>query len=278
MCFKERNDAMKSGIYENLSNREYHASEGLSHSALVKFRKSPAHYKAYVSKLDEVSPATQHTFDIGTLFHSMMLEPDKFNDMYHVVSGDRRKKETRLEIASASLDKIIITPKEYDMLRSMEHSMKRNSDVMYLINHSKHEQSVYTEIDDVLCKCRPDGILWDEGVIFDLKSCEDASNTEFPKDIAKYSYHVEHAFYSMVASNASKKPIRDFIFIACEKKPPYNVALYEVSQADIDDTFREIHDDLKRFKKCMERDEWPGYDDDINTVVLPSWVKRKRSV
>jgi hypothetical protein len=45
------------------------------------------------------------------------------------------------------------------------------------------------------CKCRPDWISEDGGILVDLKTTEDASPREFQRSIAKWRYHVQAGWY-----------------------------------------------------------------------------------
>lgn len=79
---------MKPGIYDNISNADYHAGPGESKSLLDLVRRSPAHYRA--RKLDaevandnepEARKPTPAQF-IGTAFHALLLEPQVFAREY----------------------------------------------------------------------------------------------------------------------------------------------------------------------------------------------------
>ena len=73
---------MLPGIYD-ISNEEYHASEGLSRSAIMELRRSPEHYYAkYV--LNKKSEATDSMI-IGNAVHSFILEPNKFSDEFAIM-------------------------------------------------------------------------------------------------------------------------------------------------------------------------------------------------
>ena len=71
---------MKPGIYEGISNAEYHGGEGISKSGLDLVRRSPMHYKA-VRDADNDNVATPAQA-IGTAAHSIILEPKEFAKEY----------------------------------------------------------------------------------------------------------------------------------------------------------------------------------------------------
>lgn len=67
---------MNPGIYDNISNEDYHRGEGISKSGLDLIAKSPAHYKAVIDGITVREPTEAQS--LGTLFHEMLLEPDLF--------------------------------------------------------------------------------------------------------------------------------------------------------------------------------------------------------
>ena len=80
---------MKPGIYENLSNEEYHGDkDAVSKSGLDLIAKSPAHFKWAQDNPRSETPAMQK----GTLIHTMVLEPEKVGELYAVPPNDAPKR------------------------------------------------------------------------------------------------------------------------------------------------------------------------------------------
>lgn len=72
---------MKSGIYYNRSNADYHGGEGVSKSMLdVIANKSPLHLKFLRDSENDNEPTAAQT--IGTAFHMLVLEPAEFVKTY----------------------------------------------------------------------------------------------------------------------------------------------------------------------------------------------------
>lgn len=71
---------MKPGIYEGISNAEYHGGEGVSKSGLDLVRRSPMHYKAVRMAANDNEPTPAQA--IGTAAHSIILEPKEFAKEY----------------------------------------------------------------------------------------------------------------------------------------------------------------------------------------------------
>ena len=256
------------GINDCYTNSEYHAHEAVSKSGLDLIHKSPAHYKA---ARHEDTPALR----FGTAFHCAVLENDRFNETYTVIEGDRRTNVVKAAIKEAeAAGKIILTADDFNALMGMAQADFKNPICAALLRGSLKEHSVFSELDGVRVKCRPDGWSTEKGVLFDLKSTEDASPEGFARTVAKYRYHVQDAFYRHVVASATNCDADDlsFIFIAVEKKPPFAVALYQLDELATLQGWVDAREDLRRYKAAKESGKWCGYSPRIETLSLPRWA------
>ena len=256
------------GIYDAYTNAEYHAADGISKSDLDLIHRSPAHYKA---ARHEDTPALR----FGTAFHCAVLENDRFNATYTVIEGDRRTKAVKDSIKDAeAAGKIILTADDFNAIMSMAQAVFKNPICAALLRGSLKENSVFSELDGVRVKCRPDGWSIEKGVLFDLKSTEDASPEGFARTVAKYRYHVQDAFYRHVVASATNCDADDlsFIFVAVEKKPPFAVALYQLDEMATLQGWVEARDDMRRYKDAQTSGKWCGYSPKIESLSLPRWA------
>ena len=265
---KMKPGAFSPGIYDCYTNAEYHAADGISKSDLDLIHRSPAHYKA---ARHEDTPALR----FGTAFHCAVLENDRFNATYTVIEGDRRTKAVKDSIKDAeAAGKIILTADDFNALMGMAQAVFKNPICAALLRGSLKEHSVFSELDGVRVKCRPDGWSTEKGVLFDLKSTEDASPEGFARTVAKYRYHVQDAFYRHVVAGATNCDADDlsFIFIAVEKKPPFAVALYQLDELAALQGWVDAREDLRRYKAAKDTGKWGGYSPRIETLSLPRWA------
>ena len=256
------------GVYDSYTNAEYHAADGISKSDLDLIHRSPAHYRA---ARHEDTPALR----FGTAFHCAVLENDRFNATYPVIEGDRRTKAVKDSIKDAeAAGKIILTADDFNALMGMSQAVFKNPICAALLRGSLKEHSVFAELDGVRVKCRPDGWNVEKGVLFDLKSTEDASPEGFARTVAKYRYHVQDAFYRHVGASATGGDADDlsFIFIAVEKKPPFAVALYQLDELAALQGWVDAREDLRRYKAAKDTGKWGGYSPRIETLSLPRWA------
>lgn len=74
---------MKPGVYDNLSNAEYHGGPGISKSGLDLIARSPMHFKAARDAANDNAPRTPTPAqDFGSDFHEFLLEPDSFDESH----------------------------------------------------------------------------------------------------------------------------------------------------------------------------------------------------
>ena len=69
-----------SEIKYNQPDADYFATPAASNSTLSRMKKSPAHCKAYMEEPFEPTA----NMKLGTLVHTLVLEPGTFHDRYHV--------------------------------------------------------------------------------------------------------------------------------------------------------------------------------------------------
>ena len=71
---------MKPGVYEGISNAEYHGGHGISKSGLDLIHRSPMHYHAVVTADNDHTPTPAQ--ELGTAAHALILEPEVFTETY----------------------------------------------------------------------------------------------------------------------------------------------------------------------------------------------------
>ena len=264
----------RSGIIPGIGIEEYHKGPGVSKSQLDQFAKSPAHYLASLTAPRKETDAMK----IGSLFHTMVLEPEKSN---FVVGPDINKntKEWRAFKADAEASgQTIIDQATLDMLNCMVASVKAHPAARALLNGPGIAEGScfwHDEQSGEICRCRPDFYRQDLGIIVDLKSTEDASPKEFARSVANYRYHVQSAYYQDGVEAATGDFVKGFVFVAVEKKAPYAVAVYELDMQGVEAgriTYQRLLLDLA---DCKASGKFPAYSDRIETISLPAWAAKE---
>lgn len=263
-------------IVQDMPAEQYHASTELSKSGLDQFKRSPAHYKAWLDgqETNETTPAMV----FGSAVHCALLEPKKFESEYSVFSGDRRTKAGKEEYETLKARGIkLISAEDQEAIRRMQQNILTHNAASKLIKPGTYhaEVSVFGEINGIKTKARMDILPHFEAVngdcIGDIKTTSDASPAEFAKSIANFRYHVQAAWYLRFFPTRTR-----FVFIAIEKTPPYELAVYELDQQAIDLGNYEIDRQLELFRSCQDFDSWPGYSTQTTTLNLPTWAYTKK--
>ena len=108
------------GLYLNLSNAEYHSDPALGSSSLkVLATKTPAHLKGMMRK-------ESAAFDIGTAFHTLVLEPSKENTIICGPDDRRGKAWTSAKEAADFEGKLLLTSWDYAQVFRMRDALMTN--------------------------------------------------------------------------------------------------------------------------------------------------------
>ena len=174
-------------------------------------------------------------------------------------------------------DKIILSEGQMEAISKMRHKAYSHKAVRNALSKGSAELSAYWNdpVTGIACKCRPD-FLMDDGEapigILDVKSTRDASITGFSRDIGKYGYDVQAAFYidGIKAVTGLELP---FYFVPIEKDGPHEVAMYRASDDMVATGRKKYRAALELLQWCREKGEYPGYQPfgEIEVIDLQKW-------
>ena len=287
------------GVFNDLTNEEYHRGGGISKSGLDDIAQSPLHY---ITKRRHPRPSTP-AMVIGSAAHKIILEPDTFGDEFiaEPVNAPRRPTAAQLNAKKASPaallsiafwekwdeengGKIMLStkpgddpfwqPSDWDRVHRMRDAVADHSIASVLLDpdQGKAELSVFwmDRAYKKLCKCRPDFINEAHNLAVDLKTTENASYTESGKSCAKWRYHGQDPWYRDGLMEAGR-PVNGFVFVFVEKSPPYGVGVYIITEEARHVGREQNRRLLETYAECHAKDEWPGYPTDIRDLELPRW-------
>jgi hypothetical protein len=256
-----------------MSNNQYHALPALGSTGIKLLSQRPSLFKAKV--IDGVSES-KRCYDIGSAFHSLTLEPDKFEEEFAVSDLDRRTNAFK-DFAKELAGQTIIKPADFDLVSDMRDGVLRNETAYKLLNQKSEAEMSYfwnDQVTDVECKCRPDALVnyGKQLIAVDLKSTQDASPEGFRKSVWNFRYDIQAAWYSMGISIVKKRPVDLFAFIVTEKTPPFDTAVYYLSDVALNTGLRDCKKALDTYKRCVEADSWPGLPEGLIEINLPVWA------
>lgn len=256
-----------------MAAERYHAAAGASKSMLdVLAEKTPAHLKAYQeSEAHEETPA----MIFGTILHRALLEPDSYTGAFHVRPEKmnfttKEGKAWRDEHA----DKPILSADDSAQVSTMVSAVHTHPFASRLLTDARAEQSIFVEDGEgTLRKSRLDA-LTAGNTLPDIKTCESANLDAFERNIARFRYHVQAAYY---LDNCKLAGIEKdaFFFICVEKSPPYAVRCLQMLPEVIDFGRALYQRDLQLYRNCLAKNEWPGWEITFSQCGLPAWEMRQ---
>jgi exodeoxyribonuclease VIII len=120
------------------------------------------------------------------------------------------------------------------------------------------------------CKARVDYLVGD--VIFDLKTCQDASPEGFARQIGAFQYHLQAAHYAAGYEAINGKPLDRFCFIAVESEPPYATGVYVIDSVGLQSGRAFMAKAAKAFKQAQQPEKVKAmYADHLVELTLPNW-------
>lgn len=289
------------GVYPDVEPDQYHAWDCASHTRLTKLRRTPAHLRAYLEEEQKETPALM----LGRAIHCAVLEPDDFASRYTlgeqcaaiVASGERKGKRCsndgllvhkrigwvcgvhgKDEGAVSAPAGTVITVDQQRTCLGVRDSVFRHPAARGLVTGSGQAELSITWKDtfsgtDV--KARLDRYSPDlpGGAVVDLKTCEDASEAAFMRSIFKFGYYRQGPLY-LDGARARHLPIRHFVFLAAEKKPPYAVAVYRLLEGVLKAGRDHYQPLLQRYAELQQipRAEWPAYGQGVRDIGLPDFA------
>jgi exodeoxyribonuclease VIII len=233
-----------------MNEKEYRQSEGLSQSELNMFIRSPRLYHAVKSGTVSIEQTSAMVF--GSAFHCMILEPECFYERFVVL--DRRTKDGKEKAATAESRGIsVITQSDLENIQGMQESLRSHPEFKKAYGQIESVEKVLSWNEtisgqNIKAKGRLDFTTKD--FIWDLKTT-DKPDLSFRYSIKDFGYDRQAVWYL----DAEKK--LDFIFIAVQKKEPYDVGFYTLSETmkqKARDTIKVAIENMKRYEK---ENFWP---------------------
>lgn len=261
---------VRAGIIKGISNEAYHKAAGVSKSQLDQFAKSPAHYMASLTTPRKETEAMR----IGTLFHTLVLEPEKANFVVGPNINKNTKEWKAFKAEAEAAGQIVIDEGDNAMLQGMVASIKAHPAASALLSGPGIAEGScwwYDERSGELCRCRPD-FYREDGILVDLKTTEDASLAGFTKSVANFRYAVQAAMYADGVETSTGMPIKAFAFIAVEKQPPFAAQCFQLDFQATEVGRVTYQNLLLDLADCKINGKFPAYSDKVETISLPNWA------
>lgn len=251
---------MEPGIYDNLSNEEYHAEKThLSSSNLKMLLKDPEQF--YDQKILGNKPARKNSpnREEGSLTHTLILEPHMVEQEYAFWEGWRKQGKEYTAFKEANPGKVYISLPQKHKCDKYVQAYERNPLAVELISGGSAEQSLFGNIAGVPTKVR-----WDylneqpdeaRGYIADIKtSAYPVDPDSFKQTVDHWGYDISAAMYLEMVEQHYGKPF-DFYFIAIGKQD-FECEVYRLSEETRQKGSMSLMKAIRLFKSCKESGNW----------------------
>src|SRR5579872_4365076 len=148
------------GVHQ-ISNDEYHASDGISRSGIMALKESTlAFYELYIAGTIASKKQTEQMI-LGSLIHTLVLEPHKFNEEYvrmeKATGTGSRAINAALKERAVMENKVLIDDEIYNKAVEITKNVLSHPKVSMLMSGSLFEQSFFwiDKETEILCKARP---------------------------------------------------------------------------------------------------------------------------
>jgi len=224
----------------------YLGKQALSSSSLKMVLSSPKTYK-YVTKYGQSE--TQPLRD-GKLFHTMILEPHKIDELTIVdvaTKAGKAYKEAKAE------GKEVYTTKEIKDAERLADAILRNDEAVHYMNKAQFEIPEIAMIDGIPFRAKAD-ILKDNQIV-DLKTTTGLNEFRYSAD--KYSYDLQAYLYREMFN------VDEFVFV-CIDKGSLDIGIFECSDEFYEKGKRKLEQGIANYKYFFGEDS----DVDLNQYVL----------
>lgn len=295
---------MTLGLRDDVPEALYHQSPGISKHALDQLAISPLHYKTHKDNPEPPTPAMV----LGSAFHCLVLTPELFDQEFASDMG-KPKKPTAAQLnakngptektltmineleawESQRAGKIIIkskpgdnpfwSPGDWQQIHNMRDAVRAHPVASILLDLDPEvgwsERSPYWMDKQTgrLCRSRIDRFNEAHGLAIDLKSAVSSGYSDFCRAVVDYRYDVQAAMYT-AGLKAVGVPVKAFVFIVVEKKPPYAIGIYTLDQKARHIGHVKWRQSMQTFDECKTADKWPSYPEEVRELILPPWAEK----
>jgi hypothetical protein len=241
-------------------------------------------------------PLKGDQFSLGTLVHSLLLEPDLAEEQVLVlpsvnITTNAGKAElvefytsklTMMEVPEAPdkpegkrLDAILkgyreacdemgyqVVGKEMmDTAKAMRDSVLSTRLGSVTLDKGVAERSMFIRdpVTGLHLKGRVDWIPDGHELLIDVKTTQSAKESDFARSMAKYGYHVQTALYRWIHQLiiGARRPWES-LHLVVESEPPYDTVFYRIDEDAITRGEQKMRRAIDMLSWCVMHNEWPG--------------------
>lgn len=201
----------------------YHSVPALSSSMLKQLPRGMNHF---IQKMKDGIPETEALI-LGSALHDSILSPEIFEGKYVIHQKfDRRTtlgKAGHAEFCERNKGKVILDEDLYQDVCWMKRRCLELPFISESLKKIRTEVSLFwwDKFIEAPAKARLDGLEMEDLVIYEWKTTDDSRAAVFKRTVKDMYYDLQAAWYWDGVTTVFGRPPRLHLFVACEKKPPY---------------------------------------------------------
>lgn len=264
---------MNHGLHTDIPASVYHAdpcdtpslSSGI---AKILLERPPLWAWAAHPKLnpDHQPSAPKAAFDLGHAAHAALLEECKGITVCEFDNWLTKDAKAARDAARATGNTPVLAADFAEVREMARIATVALKAINVAVSDTLNECTMIGEVDGVLCRTRPD--IYQPGLIIDYKTTSRPLDG-FPMQAAKYGYDLQAAMYMAVAKSIGKPC--EWMFLVQETTAPYPVQIFKPTREFLEVGKRKFQEALATWKNCMETNEWPGYDQEVQLLDAMPW-------
>lgn len=268
---------------------EYHATDGyVSNSALKVFRGSVPKYHG-LCIAGTIAQEETDALRFGRATHSLIEGAEVYDSLYAVAPGgiDRRTnlgKESWAAFLAASEGKTTIDAKEDALVRAVVDGIRRNPSCAEFIDSDGPRETATRWLDPITkrpCKALLDKLgrdAADRRVIVDVKTMEDIRPAAWVRQVLKFGYHNQNAWYLDGLWEACREEA-EFVFIAVGKKPPHESVPYLLDAEFLTLGRQQNRAALNELDERLSSGDWTSrFHGKVLVAQCPRWAGRTEDI
>lgn len=277
--------AVETGIRSRVPYTEYQGLTGINISRLKELKRSALHYQYRLA-----NPLMSDSLTLGTAAHVATLEPERFDTQFCIwnrrgESGNLcpRKGQFWDKFVAGHPGQSVLTEKEHDKALALAAAVRADACAMRYLESGEPEvtmqwvltsESMLRQPVEVECRGRVDWLTRIDGApyLIGLKTARDCRAFQFGSQAARLGYHLQwswyHQGYKAITGLAPRMKE-----IVVESAPPYDVAVYDITEDVLLQGQAEYEGLLRHLIECEQRKEWLGTANGMEQILtLPTWA------
>ena len=231
------------GVFKNLPFEKYQQLPGLNQSTLKHlFSNDCKQQKSYKNL---------HALKFGSAGHCLLLEPEKFEDIYIRAPkklNQRKKhgKKSWLEFCELNSKKIVLSNNDWIRLQNIKEVFQIHPKIQKLLSNGNSEVSLFWNDSEYgfNCKARLDWFDIDSGKIVDLKFTNNTTKAMSFKTTQNI-YSLQAAWYTRGVFQLTKKT-SDFFFVFIEKFSPHFIQILKLKSEELEKGQKQVDNLIKK--------------------------------